>query len=129
MEDENARSQALAQLASIREMVEALIKAREDEDDDAYEDAERSIHEDALSVEVRSCWYIPGSTDRYPDEYRIMLCTGGPAVQIRGDLDQGSPSTARLECQDWFKPWTDVDITPEDRKALIEYASCFYFGE
>ena len=44
------RSQADAQLASIREMVAALTAAEESEDDDAREEAESAIHEDALSV-------------------------------------------------------------------------------
>lgn len=125
----DARSQALAQLESIKEMVEALNAAIEADDDEAREKAETCIQEDALCVEVRSTWHVLGTTET-PDEFKILLCTGGPAVQIVGDLSEhAEPETARLECQDWFQPWTDVYIQDEDREALMTYARCFYFGE
>ncbi len=158
---ENARSQAQAQFESIREMVGALraagAAAGAEVDERALEDAQRAIHEDALSVEVRSDW---STITDYPDgpvEYRILLCTGGPAVQITGALSEhGEPETARLEMQDWFLPWTEyrpwVDCSPwsEDAKArhdgfdrdvpelpepktveaiLLVYARQFLFGE
>jgi hypothetical protein len=129
---ENCITQALGQLASIREMVANLATARESGDDKAIEDAERVIHEDALSVEVRSGWYDPASLDGDSrDEYRILLCTGGPAVQIIGDLDEHlEPSTATLQAQDWFTPWQDVTIMDvEDNETLLTYARCFYYGE
>jgi hypothetical protein len=41
-------------------------------------------------------------------EYRILLCTGGPAVQITGNLSSyNEPAAATLQHQDWFLPWTD----------------------
>jgi hypothetical protein len=131
----NARSSALASYASIKEMVEALNKAREAEDDSAIEEAERAIHEDALSVEVRTDWFSPSDVPAAAiAEYRILLSWGGPAVQVRGDLDEhGEPKTARLQMQDWFIPWTDVhwgdlgDTNAED--ILLTFARCFYFGE
>ena len=92
----------------------------------SVEDAHDRITEDALSVEVRSGWYNPGSLDSGPEEFMILLCTGGPAVRIIGDLDRGSPSRPRLECQDWFTPWTEVfDV---DRDVLQTYCEQFYFG-
>ncbi len=90
------------------------------------EDAERAIHEDALSVEVRSDWHEPGG-DNTPGEFTILLCTGGPAVRIVGELDRGEPSRAWLECQDWFTSWTQVHGPDQD--VLLAYARCFYFGE
>jgi len=120
----NAREQAKAQYSSIVDMVAALESA---EDDDAREQAEQTIHEDALSVEVRSWWIAPGSKLE-PEEFRIVLCTGGPAVQIHGELDQhGEPSRAWLECQDWFTPW--VQVFDVEQETLLTYARCFYFGE
>lgn len=93
------------------------------------EDAEQRIHEDALSVEVRSDWHTPGE-DGTPDQFRILLCTGGPAVQIRGELDQhGEPCRAWLEYQDWGTPWTERINQPGDQEALLAYAGCFYFGQ
>ena len=124
---ENSESQARAQLESIKEMVTAL----DTEDGIEYEEAEQRILEDALSVECRSGWYAAGSLDNAaPEEYRILLCTGGPAVQIVGELSKhNEPKTARLQHQDWFTPWQDLKISTEDQEALLTYARCFYYGE
>lgn len=92
------------------------------------DDAEERILNDALSVEVRSDWHTPGD-DSEPEEFQILLCTGGPAVRIMGELDQGEPVRAWLEYQDWGTPWTERVNRPGDRDALLSYASCFYFGE
>lgn len=146
------RSQADAQLASIREMVAALTAAEESEDDDAREEAESAIHEDALSVEVRSGWMSANeyfqavqatglSQERLskadlepfrPAEFRILLCTGGPAVQIIGELSEhGEPEAEKIQLQgqDWFQPWQNAVISDEDRQVLARYAQCFHFGE
>lgn len=81
----------------------------------------------ALSTEARSGWGAVGE-ELTPSEFRIVLCTGGPAVQIVGDLDEhNQPSRARLEYQDWFTPWTDYG--PARASALVRFASLFYFGE
>jgi hypothetical protein len=91
------------------------------------DEARRAIGEDPLSVEVRIGWHSPGESPE-PDEYCILLCTGGPAVRIVGDLDRGEPSSARLECQDWYIPWTEAPLDSEECEALLTYARCFYFG-
>lgn len=95
---------------------------------ESREDAEQRIQEDPLSVEVRSGWYSPGG-DNEPEEFKILLCTGGPAVQIRGELDQhGEPHRAWLEYQDWSTPW--IEYHGEcDHDALLTYCRQFYFGE
>jgi hypothetical protein len=127
------RSQAAAQLESVREMVAELTEAEENEDDEAREAAEQRIQEDALSVQVRGDWHSPtddSKSENAPVEYRILLCTGGPAVQIRGNLGPyGEPETAELQGQDWFQPWQNAVTNEEDREALLRYARCFYFGE
>lgn len=42
-------------------------------------------------------------------------------------IEDGVPTTAHLEVQDWFKPWTTYYVpTPG---VLLEYVSRFYFGE
>lgn len=114
-------------MARVAEMVAPLCG----EDEDAAEEARDMIYEDALSVEVRNGWHVPGSeASRRADEYRICLTTGGPAVQITGDLDQwGEPVTAHLEVQDWFLPWTRFHQNESDTAALLAYAGCFYFGD
>lgn len=91
------------------------------------DEARRAIEEDALAVAVRSGWYSPGEAPEAA-EYEILLCTGGPAVRIVGDLGQhAEPDDARIECQDWFTSWTEV-FDGIDRDILLEYARCFYFG-
>lgn len=96
-----------------------------------YHDADKAqeaISEDPLSVEVRSDWHVPGDQDGAADaEFCILLCTGGPAVRIIGELDQWSePSRARLEYQDWFTPWEEY--VPALSAVLVRYASQFWFG-
>jgi hypothetical protein len=104
------------------------------EEPEAWHDRERAeqrIHEDALSVEVRTGWHTPGDTDgAAPSEYNILLGTGGPASRIIGDLDQhGQPESAHFEYQDWFKPWTRANLTHADEAVLLRYAQTFYFGD
>lgn len=132
----NARAHGQAQYESIKEMVRTLETANEADDGGrGYEDAERAIHEDALSVEVRSGWRSSDAAYGPPDEYRILLCTGGPAVRICGRLNKhGDPENAKLQVQDWFTPWTD--FAPEDpddnagpEEIMLVYVRQFYFGE
>ena len=70
MSNEHARSQAMAQMAYIRELVRALRTAQRDDDNGAarYEAGE-AIQQDALSVEVRSRWTMPGA-EWEASEYR-----------------------------------------------------------
>ena len=90
--------------------------------------AQEAIHENALSVEVRSAWEFIGAT-LDPAEYSILLCTGGPAVRIVGDLGQyGEPDSARLQYQDWGTPWTEYITIGTDHTALLAYAGTFYWG-
>lgn len=93
------------------------------------DDARERLQEDPLSVEVRSGWCSPGETAT-PEEFTILLCTGGPAVRIMGELDENNqPCRAWIEYQDWFTPWTElVDITSSDRSAILTYCQSFYFG-
>jgi hypothetical protein len=142
--------------ASIVEMVEALETAQEQAHtggDETYA-VESRIHESVLSVEVRSGWRSLYSSEQlFAAEYRILLTTGGPALQLVGTLDEhGEPETAELQGQDWFKPWTDVpwaaligrdgpdpgaweidgDVSEafdKVRETLLTFARCFYFGE
>ena len=121
---ERAEYQARAQLESIIEMVAAL----DTPDDDAREEAIQEIQESPLSVEIRSDWRTPGAESE-DTEYRILLCTGGPAVRITGDLGRfNEPDSAQLEYQDWFTPWEKFhDTTNEEDEALLQYARQFYF--
>lgn len=112
-----SEQQAQAQFESIKEMVSKLRSAKNDQE---QEEATQAIQEDALSVEVRSGWYA--------EEYNILLCTGGPAARIIGELDEnGYPQSARIEHQDWGTDWTTLRQSGEEQDILLEYASQFYF--
>jgi hypothetical protein len=127
MEKDHAREQALAQLASIKELTKQLTRNPQADEISALE----QIRDDALDIQVRRDWEGVGNElPEAPTQYKILLCTGGPAVRIKGNLDgYGQPETAQLEYQDWGTPWTRLPITREDIDALLAYAGCFYFGE
>ena len=157
--DERAKEQARAQLDSIVAMVKRLEHCRDcDGEDCELSDAEiyegidlyykegneateeekeqyhneegvrEAITEDPLSVQVRSGW-AASPEEMEAEEYEILLCTGGPACRIVGDLDRGEPDTANIEYQDWFTPWVRYgDTTNEEDEALLTYARQFYFG-
>lgn len=110
------------ELAELEKAV--TIEGRETDEDGIRE----RIQESPLSVEVRSGWHAPGAEDDGPEEFCILLSTGGPALRIIGDLDQHcQPTRARLQYQDWFTPWTEkVDV---DHDALLKWCSEFYFGD
>ncbi len=95
---------------------------------ESREDAEQRIQEDPLEISVRSDWHSPGEKGE-DNDFLILLCTGGPACRIRGELNNGEPCRAWLEHQDWGTPWTEYITTGDDHDALLTYARCFYFGE
>lgn len=94
------------------------------------DDARERIQEDPLSQEVRSGWTSPGDLridEMKPEEFCLLLGTGGPATRIIGHLNEhGEPDCARLEVQDWGKPWTEY--VPANHDVLLAYCQCFYFG-
>ena len=131
---EHARQQARAQLDSIVELMAAIEHARAEATADFEgerldsDDLEERAREWPLSVLVRSGWHLPLSA-LAPAKYEILLCTGGPAVRIRGDLSEcGEPKTPRLESQDWFTSWERFDTTADENEALAEFAALFWFG-
>lgn len=100
------------------------------EDCESEDDARERIKEDALEVQVRADWHSPGAESSAPNQFYILLCTGGPAVRIMGELNgYGEPDRAWLEYQDWGTPWTERVNDSGDMEALLAYAQCFYFGE
>ncbi len=101
-----------------------LILENEAGDCSDREDAQQVIQEDALSVEVRSGWASATDT-MIAEEFRIVLCTGGPHVEIRGELDNGTPSRAWMMYQDWGTPLTQYfDV---EGATLLAYCQEFYF--
>lgn len=159
MENNYAAEQASAQLTSIVEKVKRLTHinectatfgnptchekgnvyvkagATEEEKIIAYhneDDAREAIQEDPIDIRVRSDWHTPSDTNSTaPDEYEILLCTGGPAVRITGALgEHAEPENATLEYQDWGTPWTEYyEANNDELKDLLTYARQFYFGE
>ena len=88
------------------------------------EQARERIEEDPLSLRVFG-ERLDG--EWRADRFELLLAWGGPAVRIVGELDDGEPVSARLEVQDWFKPWTEYyDCDPD---TLLDYCRCFYYGE
>lgn len=122
----NSENQAKAQLESIIEMVDRVKRAR---NYDKREEAIDLIMNDPLEIATRSGW-VSTTDDMHPEEYMILLCTGGPAVKIVGDInDYGEPETAHLFHQDWGTPWIEYRVDREQEDYLMEYARNFYFGK
>lgn len=97
-------------------------------DCESKEDAERRIQEDPLSLQFRSGW-CASREEMEPEEFELLLGTGGPAVRIIGEIDNGEACNPILQVQDWFKPWTQHIVTGDDYAALEAYCRCFYMGE
>ena len=122
----------LEELKDSEELTEAETEESIDLEKDAGEcrdrdDALQRIHDDALSVEIRSGWTAHGDT-LTAEEFCILITTGGPAVRIRGELDESlEPRRAWLETQNWGTPWTQY--FDADQETLLDYARCFYFGD
>lgn len=92
------------------------------------DEAQERLREHPLSVQVRSGWTEPGG-EFEAEEFAILLCTGGPAVRIRGELDSSAePDRAWLEYQDWGTPWTEYHGEGCEHETLLTYCRCFYFG-
>jgi hypothetical protein len=105
----------------LAELVAAVTLDGEEIDED---EARQRIDEDPLSLRI-----FGEKTDGEWEatSYELLLTTGGPAVRIVGDLNGSEASSARLEVQDWGKPWTEYFQTEND--TLMAYVGCFYFGE
>lgn len=84
------------------------------------EDALNDLAESVLDVCYRSAWESARG-DLTPAEFYILLTTGGPALRIRGEIDQyGSPCNCIMEWQDWGTPWTEY--LDADKDVLRQFA-------
>lgn len=83
-----------------------------------------------LTVMVRDGWrQVGGMTDEGPEEFEILLATGGPAVRILGTLDRdGHADRVELQNQDWYTPWEPVWFET-DADVLRAFCDQFYFGD
>ncbi len=92
---------------------------------DSQDAVETAIREDALCVEYRSGWGNHGE-ELKPEEFRIVLCTGGPHVEIVGDIDRhGEPSRPHILYKDWGDSGELFDF---DRYAILEYCGFYVMG-
>lgn len=103
----------------IRELAEPEMQAGDCEDADVALDR---IQEDPLSLRIFG-EYAKGEWTA--TNYELLLSTGGPATRIVGDLEDTYATSARLEVQNWFKPWTEW--TGADSDVLRAYVGCFCF--
>ena len=135
----HAISNARGQLESIKELYRNYKQAESDDDYTREDEIREQAEYEALSVEFRSGW-TSNPEEMKPEEFKILLSTGGPACQIVGKLDQyNQPTDIEIQYQDWFTPWeplqlncTYADRSPNitsDYEALEWFCNCFYFGE
>ncbi len=90
------------------------------------DEAQQRITADPLSVEVRSAWVLVGDKME-PEEFRIVLCTGGPHVELRGELDEyKQPCKVSMHYADWG---TSGEFREIDEDVLLTYCQQFFFGE
>ena len=131
--ERNGYSSAASRLSHIIDLHTSFLEKEFYEEGEDCEQIEEEVHEMPLSVEVRSDWYSQLTTAiPTPSEFRILLSTGGPAVQIVGEISHhGEPECIKVEYQDWFLPWKALPNFDDNRvaKALEWFCSRFYFGE
>ena len=137
--ENHALTNCMNQLESIKENYRNYKKAESNDDYEAQDEIREQAQNEALSVEFRSGWSSnPG--EMKPEEFKILLSTGGPACQVKGNLDQYKQATdIEIQYQDWGTPWeplqlnsTYADESPNitsDYEALEWFCNCFYFGE
>lgn len=102
-------------------------QAKADTECDSQESVQDRIQETPLEICIRSGW-VSCQDDMQAEEFMILLCTGGPAVRIMGELDHNNNvHRAWIEYQDWGTPW--VQYFDADQDTLIEFCNHFYFGE
>mgnify|MGYP003116326192 FL=1 len=118
-------------IGHIKSMVEDFKKDKIFEnlkDFESQDQLRESVLNSALSVEFRSGWYSSLDDELVPEEFKILLSWGGPALRIIGELDNYGPVNPKLQFQDWGTPWTDFEITEDQQDALNWFCNCFYFG-
>jgi hypothetical protein len=97
-------------------------------DCESEEDARMRIDQDPLSIEVRSGWETLYE-ELKPREFRVILCTGGPHVELQGDLDSyQQPDSVRVIYACWGESG-EYFPDGEECYALLTYCRQFYFGE
>ena len=112
--------------------LEAIAGSTEEFDGETFEDADslrERLQEMPLCIQVRDGWTAPCGDRAEPEEYEILLTTGGPALRIRGDLECGQACTATLQYQDWGTPWTAYTLAQAEEARVLTFANIFYYGD
>ena len=91
------------------------------------------IRESALSAEVRSGWQQAGDEKMDPTHYRIVFSTGGPHLELQGELNRWHEAeTFEVHASDWSEHHeleTDRHGKDFSEDVLQWVASCIYWGE
>ena len=137
----HAITNARGQLESIKELYRNYKQAESDGDYTREDEIREQAQDEALSVDFRSGW-TSNPEEMKPEEFKILLSTGGPACQIVGKIDYGScePIDIEIQYQDWGTPWEPLQLNSvyaetkilnitSDYEALEWFCNCFYFGE
>lgn len=132
---ENTRTDGLGDLEEIIRLMKIWQNAVNTNRYTLADSIEQQAMEMPLSVTVRHGWKVPGS-DSKPEEFEILLGTGGPAVRIYGTLDNyHCPDNVQIQNQDWGTPWQRVPTkglkwtADEIHHCLRCFAVIFNFGE
>lgn len=120
---QQAKEQAEANLESIRDIIKKFQDAKSAPDRD---DIRKRIHEMPLGVKVSG--NALAGKDIEPERYTITLTTGGPHVELIGDLDakQGRPANAKLKAYSHNEEVARHGNPKNDK--LLKFARMFYFG-
>ena len=130
--ENHALNNAIGHIESMVENFKKDQQLQESNDYNQQDELRESILNSALSVEFRSGWYSSLDEETKPEEFKILLSWGGPALRIIGELDDYGPVNPKLQFQDWGTPWTDLndiwELNQNQQDALNWFCNCFYFG-
>ena len=95
------------------------------EDELSTERIDELVRQEPLEVATRSQW--ANFQDEFESsDFKILLCTGGPAVRIFGSCEGGYPSDIELQHQDWSTPWETVRGLSEIQREAMEWFCTFF---
>ena len=124
----HALNNAIGHMESMVEDFKKDQQLQESNDYNQQDELRESVLNSALSVEFRSGWYSSLDDELVPEEFKILLTWGGPALRIIGEIEENFAVNPKLQFQDWGTLWTDFEITEDQQKALNWFCNCFYFG-
>ena len=138
-EQSHSERSARSQMESILEMYRAYWAIENDEADtveldgqefDDVDDIQERAMESVLSVDMRSGWTACGNAME-AEEFRIVLCTGGPEVVILGQINQhDEPTDPVINHRDWGTTYQGYYSDADDADDALEwFCRQFYFGE